>query len=55
MISFNLQLISFSPKNVEDIENNLEGNSNAIVPVGAYLTDEEFNVVAFQPNCKQRL
>jgi len=53
VISFNLQTTSVFPRNVEDIKSRLDGNKASIVPVGYNLNDGEFNVIAFQPNCKK--
>jgi len=48
-------MTSVSPDNVEDIQSVLKGNSAAIFPVGVDLTNGDFNVLAFQPNCKHNL
>ena len=51
-ISFNLRSVSVSPTMVQDVKNLLDASTNVIIPAGIILLDGEFNVIAFQPNCK---
>ena len=51
-VSVSLQSTTVHSDTVNDIENNLRGNTSSVIPSGYVLTNESFMVSAFQPNSK---
>ena len=54
-VSVSLQSATVHSDTVNDIENNLRGNTSSVIPSGYVLTNEGFMVSAFQPNSKYNI